>query len=143
MNILYILTFKEDPLIEIGFSTKGSFEWLYQLLTKYKVSLKDSYLVSANQRQTITKLRSSILKQYGQYTPSKRQLKKYNSTDGLTQILKWDCLDAIIDILQVESKNDKLGICIVTMDEVIYPNEQKSSTISGALRHSPLQKSDK
>jgi hypothetical protein len=120
MNILYIVKFHHDPLIAIGTSYKGTFEWLYSFINRYKVSLKDSYLISADQRQTIKRLESAILHAYGHHKPSKRQLKKYDSKDDFTQILKWDCQDAILDLIQTESKDEKLGIGMVTLDKLIY-----------------------
>lgn len=119
MNILYILKLKDDPLIKIGISSKGSFRWLYELIKTYKISLKDSYLISADERQTIKRLESSILKAYGDYKPSKRLLKKYDGKDDQTRILRWDYLDAILDVIQKEMQQERLGIGIVTLDKVI------------------------
>ncbi len=119
MNILYIIKFDHDPLIAIGSCFKGSLEWLAPLLKGYKVSLKDSYLISADQRQTITKLEATIFQAYGHYKPSKRQLKKYSAQNSFTGILRWECSDAIVEAIQMERKDEKLGIGIVRMDEMI------------------------
>jgi hypothetical protein len=120
MNILYILKLKDEPLIKIGISTKGSFGWLYELVKRYKVSLKDSYLISADERQTVNRLESIIIKKYGHYKPSKRLLKKYDTKDGHREILRWDCLEDILKLIRVEMQDEKLGIGIVTMDKIIY-----------------------
>lgn len=120
MNILYILKLKEESLIKIGISRKGSFQWLHELMKIYKISLKDSYLISADDIRTVKGLESTIIKEYGHYKPARRLVKKYNDKEGQGLLLKWDCSEVILDLIKTQmQQNQNLGIGIVTVDRIV------------------------
>jgi len=102
---LYLLKFKEEPLIKIGEGTKDSNSNYDRIRTHLRTygsvfNLKDSYEVIAPKNYSISALERQLKDITALFIPDEESCLKYKGKDGATEIRKDECLAKILGYLR-------------------------------------------
>lgn len=102
---LYLLKFKEEPLIKIGEGTKDSKTNYDRIRTHLRTygsvfNLKDSYEVIAPKNYSISALERQLKDITALFIPDEESCLKYKGKDGATEIRKDECLTKILGYLR-------------------------------------------
>lgn len=102
---LYLLKFKEEPLIKIGEGTKDSKSNYDRIRTHLRTygsvfDLKESYEVIAPQNYSISALERQLKDITALFMPDEESCLKYKGKDGATEIRKDECLLKILGYLK-------------------------------------------
>lgn len=102
---LYLLKFKEEPLIKIGEGTKDSKSNYDRIRTHLRTygsvfDLKESYEVIAPQNYSISALERQLKDITALFMPDEESCLKYKGKDGATEIRKDECLSKILGYLK-------------------------------------------
>lgn len=127
---LYLLQFKEAPLIKIGEGTKGSsnYDRIKSHLRTYGsvFDLDNSYEVIAPKKYSISALERQLKDITASFIPDEQTFLKYQGKDGATEIRREESLVKILELIKyqqefVDIKINK-GITLVNKTK---PNEIK------------------
>jgi hypothetical protein len=128
---LYLLQFKEEPLIKIGESTKNGGSYYDRIKSHLRTygsvfDLENSYEVIAPKKYSITALERQLKDITVSSIPDPQTFLKYQGKDGATEIRKEECLEIIFN--QIRSHQKYIDIKInqgISLVEKSKPNEIK------------------
>jgi hypothetical protein len=109
-SFLYILTFRDEPIIKIGITTNPELLRLKNLQAIYPINFDISFIIESKCSKTIEKLERELLFEYQSFQVDEAYRKKYEQADGKTELRHKDCLDYILKDLAYKAEKPWIDI---------------------------------
>lgn len=107
---LYILRFKNEPIIKVGISSNNDFSRVRQLARVYDIDLQASLVVRSTNERTIKAFEDTIKTDYSTFGIDEQYQQKYQGLDGHTELRHLRALDSIMEDIQHKQRKEWLNI---------------------------------
>jgi hypothetical protein len=146
---LYLLRFKDTPLIKIGEGTKDENSKYNRIQNHLKTyghvfDLEESYEIIAPKSYSISALERQLKDITMSYYPTEEVMKDYCGKDGATEIRTVESLAKILELIEFQKKFISLsltkGITIIKPENPVKPQkEKKQITLKERRANQPIK----